>query len=130
MVLVEEMMVASFGIVPAPKSKSTRSGVRKFLPLMVTTSPPCGRPVVGLIDVMAGVESGGCGCVGSALKVTVVVFFTFETVAETVAGPTVAEVSVTVAMPLVVVRMSVCAFPSVNVPRFVVNSTAVPLGTG
>src|ERR1700757_3737744 len=100
------MIVASFDVVPAPKSKRTRNGVRKFLPVMVTTSPPCGRPKFGVIPLMDGVVSGGGGLTGTAEKVTVAVFLTFATIAETVAVPTVPDVRVTVATPLVVVRMT------------------------
>ena len=64
------------------------------------------------------------------VKVTVAVFLTFATIADTVAVPAVAEVSVTVATPLVAVRIRVWLLPSVKVPRVVSNSTAVPLGTG
>src|ERR1051326_6908441 len=126
---VEEMIVASFGVLPAPKSKKTWSGVWKFFPVMVTTSPPWGRPKFGEMPVIDGVVSGGCGVTGIAENVTVAVFLTFATIADTVAGPTTAGASVGVAPPFVVVRMIVCAFPSEKVPRVVSNSTAVPLGT-
>ena len=57
-------------------------------------------------------------------------FWRLATIADTVAVPTRADVRVTVATPLVVVRITVWALASVNVPRFVSNSTAVPFATG
>src|SRR5207253_10567588 len=80
--------------------------------------------------VICGVRSGGGITTGFRLNVTVVVFATLFTVAVIVAVPAVDDVSVAVATPFVVVRIIVCAFASVKVPRLVVNSTAVPFGTG
>src|SRR5713226_3297578 len=110
-------------------SNSTRTGVRKFVPLMVTWVPPLGGPLFGTMLVIVGVVDGGCGVTGCVENVTVVDLDTLPTVAETVAVPAAAEVSVAVATPLVVVRIVVFAPVSVNVPRVVVNCTAVPLGT-
>jgi hypothetical protein len=133
-VLLCETTNASFGVVPAPKSKKTRTGVTKFVPLIVTVSPPPGEPNAGVTAVTVGGgtvgQSGGhCGGAG-LLNVTEIVFETLFTTACTVALPADELVSVIVATPFVVVRSADCAPVSLNVPMSVVNSTAVPFGTG
>ena len=119
-VLVNELTKASF-TVPLPRSKRTRIGPLKFVPVIVMTSPPSGLPVVGVMLVTVGVVDGG-GCVtGCVENVTVVLFETLFTVAVIVAVPAVAEVSVAVATPLVVVLMVIVVPVSVNVPSVVEN---------
>jgi hypothetical protein len=87
-------------------------------------------PVTTQTEVIFGVVSGGGGMAGAVANVTVVVFETLFTVAVIVAVPALAELSCTVATPFVVVRIVVFWPVSANVPRFVVNCTAVPSGTG
>src|SRR2546421_6450195 len=110
-------------------SKRTRTGVRKFVPVIVTVVPPAGGPVDGTTLVIVGVVDGGCGVTGTVENVTSTEAETFATVALTCAVPAPADVSVAVATPLVVMRMLVLAPVSVNVPSVVVNCTAVPLRT-
>src|SRR5436190_7762379 len=101
---------------PLPGSKSTRTGARKFVPVMTTTWPPVGRPVAGevhvvpvctQIEVMVGLVFGIGGFAGSVVNVTVVSLETLFTVAVIVAVPAMAEVSVALATPAVVVRIVV-----------------------
>jgi hypothetical protein len=82
------------------------------------------------MPLIFGVVSTGVGMTGFDANVTFADFAVLPTVAVTVAVPTVDAVSVAVATPFVVIRITVCAFPSVNVPSVVRNSTAVPFGTG
>jgi hypothetical protein len=113
----------SGGVVALPSHlKSTRTGLRKFEPRIVMVSPPSGRPVVGVIEVIVGVVEG-VGVVVVDENVIVVVLKTLFTVAVTTAAPADAEVSVAVAMPFVVVLMTEepLAPVSVNVPVVVVN---------
>src|SRR5881394_87826 len=123
---------ASTGVVPAPKSKSTFTGATKFVPVIVTSSPPCGRPNCGVNPVIVGAVFGGGGVTGLSWKVMFVVFVTLFTVAVTIAVPAVDDVNGTVATPFVVVRIVFGPLTSVNVPRLfvVLNSTAVPFGAG
>src|SRR6266508_5599143 len=125
---VKELTKASF-TVPLPKSKSTRTGPMKFVPLIVMTSPPSGLPVVGVMFVIVGFVDGGGGITGCEENVTVMLFETLFTTAVIVAVPAAAEVSVAVATPLFVVRIVTSAPVSVKVPSVVVNWTAVPFGT-
>ncbi len=78
---------------------------------------------------MVGLFAGGVPPPPPAENVTVIDFWALPTVASTVAVPAVAEVSVAVATPPVVVFTVRLEPVSVNVPRLVLNSTAVPLGT-
>src|SRR5947209_6500713 len=84
-VSVCERTVASFGVVPPPKSNRTRTGVLKFVPVMVTVSPPAGEPVAGVMPVTVvtggGGQFGGHGTGGATLKVTLVVLETLLTTA-------------------------------------------------
>src|SRR5437867_11063817 len=76
-----ETTKASFGVAPMPGSNNTRTGEMKFVPVMMTCSPPCGRPVEGETAVIVGVVEGGCGITGCVLNVTVVRADTLFTVA-------------------------------------------------
>src|ERR1051325_1128826 len=127
---VTELTKASFVGWPLPGSTMTRTGVRKFVPLIVMTVPPCGRPVAGVIVVMVGFVDGGMTFGGCAENVIDADFCTSLTVAVTVPVPALEPVSVTVAMPFVVVRMMDVDVDSLNWPMVVVNWTAVPFGTG
>src|SRR5438105_6959485 len=137
-VAVTELTKASLAGCPLPGSKSTRTGWRKFVPVITTCWPPAGIPVAGVVqvvpvttqtEVIVGVVFGGGVVVGTVVKVTDVVLETLFTVAVIVAVPTLDEVSVAVATPPVVVRMVVFVPVSENVPIVVVNCTAVPSGT-
>ena len=50
--------------VPLPRSKRTRIGPLKFVPVIVSVSPPCGLPVFGVMLVIVGVVDGGGGVTG------------------------------------------------------------------
>src|SRR6185436_3413124 len=134
-----ETTKASLAGWPLPGSKSTRTGARKFVPVMMTCWPPCGIPVAGVvqvepvwaqIEVIVGVVFGGGGVTGWVVNVTVVVLETLFTVAVIVAGPALLELRTAVATPFVVVRMVVFCPVSWNVPAVLVNCTAVPSVTG
>ena len=129
-VALTETTNASFAGTPAPGSNSTRTGSRKLVPLIVTRCPPLGRPVAGETLVMVGLFAGGVPPPPLGENVTVIDFWVLPTVASTVAVPAAADVSVAVATPAVVVFTVRLEPVSVNVPRLVLNSTAVPLGTG
>src|SRR5437763_1364315 len=117
--------------VPAgPALTSTRTGARKFVPVMVTTVPPAGGPVLGVTLVMVGAVEGVGGMIGASLNEILMLLVTLLTVAVTVETPAVEFVSTTVATPLVVVLMVRTSLTSVKVPLSVTNSTAVPLTTG
>src|ERR1043165_7348897 len=101
-VAVTELTNASFAGWPLPGSKSTRTGARKFFPLMRTCWPPFGMPVGGVGQVVpvttqtleiVGAVLGGGGVTGAVENVTVVFFETLFTVAVTVAAPEEAELS-------------------------------------
>ena len=123
----------SGGVVALPSHvKTTRTGARKCVPVMVRTSPPSGLPVVGVMVEIVGAVLGGGGSIGEEPKVTVAVFETLFTVAVTVTAPADPLVSVAVATPLVVVLITEepLAPVSVKEPPVVVNWTAVPFTTG
>src|SRR4051812_2481147 len=101
---------------------------------MTTDWLPVGSPVAGEMLLIVGAFEGGViGMVGS-WKVIVMLFVTLLTVAFTTTGPATLDVTVALAIPAVVVRISVVGLSVVSVKlalRFVVeNSTAVPFGTG
>src|SRR6185436_12421531 len=107
----------------------------KFVPVMRMIWPPSGRPRGGEIDVIVGTtgQSGFGGVHGAMIwKLTSMKRVMLLTVAVTRATTGVDEVRCTTATPFSVVRMSACTagVTSVNVPLFVVNSTAVPFGAG
>src|SRR6266545_4467728 len=102
-------MNASTGV-PVPTSNSTRTGVKKFVPVMRMISPPCGRPMFGVIEEIvgtgSGVQRGSGGTHGTTGRnVTSRVRTTLLTVAVMCEVPAVEEVRLTVATPFVVVRM-------------------------
>jgi hypothetical protein len=117
---------------PPPKSKTTRTGPRRFVPRIVTCSPPVGRPTSGETDVMVGAVLGGVGPVVGARNVIVVDCEVLPTNAVTVYVPATVEVTVTeVVPPVVVLIVEVPAAPSsVRLVLFDTNSTAVPFGAG
>src|SRR5215212_6878596 len=132
-----EFVITACTGTPVPVSNSTRSGPMKFVPLMRMMSPPCGLPTGGTTELMVGVRStgqrGSGGTHGGVVRnVTSMLRLTLLTVAKTRASPGVDALRLTVATPLVVVRMIEVTpgVTSVNSPEVVVNSTAVPLATG
>src|ERR1043166_8702638 len=101
-------------IVPLPRSKSTRTGPLKLVPVIVRVVPPAGGPVFGTMFVIVGAVDGGGGVTGCVEKVTWICFDVLLTVAVMVAVPAVGDVSVAVATPFVVVRMVLVAPVSAN----------------
>src|SRR5258708_7216756 len=101
---------------------------------MVTVWFPVGSPKLGLMRLIVGVVGVGVTGMTASWKLIVMLFVTLLTVAFTTTGPAVLAVTVALAMPAVVVRISVVGLSVVSVKlalRLVVeNSTAVPFGTG
>src|SRR5258708_14857736 len=94
---------ASLAARPLPGSNRTRTGARKFVPVMTTDWLPVGRPVAGVTAVMVGAVDGGfCGMTAS-WKLSVMLFVTLLTVAVTTTGPAPDDRTVTLPHPLLVV---------------------------
>jgi len=58
-----EATKASLGL-PSPISNNTRTGERKFVPVIATCVPPAGGPVAGVTAVIVGMVPVGGGVVG------------------------------------------------------------------
>src|SRR5260221_3500936 len=132
-VSVVETTVTGVGDTPVPGSKSTTTGARKFVPVMVMIWPPAGLPMDGVTPLMVGAVEGGGGVTVLSTKRTEVLLVTLLTVAVIVAITAVLEKIEIEATPLVVVLMTVFTSglaPWTNEPASVTNSTAVPFGTG
>src|SRR5258708_35201165 len=101
---------------------------------MVTVWFPVGSPKLGLMRLIVGVVGVGVTGMTASWKLIVMLFVTLLTVAFTTTGPAVLAVTVALAMPAVVVRISVVGLSVVSVKlalRLVVEkSTAAPFGTG
>src|SRR5258706_536355 len=98
---------ASFVACPLPGSNTTRTGMRKFDPVMMTCWFPVGSPETGLMLLIVGAFEGGVtGMIGS-VNVSVMLFVTLLTVTFTMTGPAVLAVTVALATPAVVVLINV-----------------------
>ena len=73
----------------------------KFVPVIVTMSPPSGFPLAGVTAVMVGAVEVGGGVTDAVPKATVIDFVALLTTAVTVNVPAVADVRVAVATPFV-----------------------------
>src|SRR5258708_7206941 len=60
-VSVVETTVTGVGDTPVPGSKSTTTGARKFVPVIVMIWPPAGLPMDGVTPLMVGAVEGGGG---------------------------------------------------------------------
>src|SRR5258706_14292602 len=92
---------ASLAAWPLPGSKRTRTGARKFVPVMTTDWFPVGRPKAGVTLEMVGAVDGGTGGMTTSWKFSVMLFVTLLTVAVTTTGPATDEVTVALATPAV-----------------------------
>src|SRR5260221_762521 len=131
-VSVVETTVTGVGDTPVPGSKSTTTGARKFVPVMVMIWPPAGLPMGGVAPLMVGAVEAGGGMTVLSTKRTEVLLVTLLTVAVIVAVTAVLEKTVIAATPLVVVLMTVNTAgvaPFTNPPAFARISTGVPVRT-
>src|SRR5260221_10959471 len=128
-VSVVETTVTGVGDTPVPGSKSTTTGARKFVPVMVMIWPPAGLPMGGVAPLMVGAVEAGGGMTVLSTKRTEVLLVTLLTVAVIVAVTAVLEKTVIAATPLVVVLMTVNTAglaPRTNVPAALWESPALP----
>src|ERR1700682_2479241 len=91
---------------PVPGSKNTRSGARKFEPVMVMIWPPFGFPMAGVTPVIVGTVATGGVITVLATNSTFVAFVTLFTVAVMVAIVAVLEKIVMLVTPPTVVLMT------------------------
>src|SRR5260221_742879 len=132
-VSVVETTVTGVGDTPVPGSKSTTTGARKFVPVMVMIWPPAGLPMDGVTPLMVGAVEGGGGVTVLSTKRTEVLLVTLLTVAVIVAITAVLEKIEIEGPPLVGVLMAVFTSglaPWTNGPASVPKPTGGPFGNG
>src|SRR5260221_14257873 len=131
-VSVVETTVTGVGDTPVPGSKSTTTGARKFVPVMVMIWPPAGLPMDGVTPLMVGAVEGGGGVTVLSTKRTEVLLVTLLTVAVIVAITAVLGKIEIEATPLVGALMNVLTSglaPWTNEPASGTNSPPLPFGT-